>query len=42
MSRAASVDVAAHRDRRKFKKVTDRNIFEKVVERMREWFGEIF
>jgi cell division protein FtsA len=33
---------AAHRDRRKFKKVTDRNIFEKVVERMREWFGEIF
>jgi cell division protein FtsA len=33
---------AAHRDRRKFRKVTDRNIFEKVIERMREWFGEIF
>ncbi len=33
---------AAHRDRRKFRRVTDRNIFEKVIERMREWFGEIF
>ena len=33
---------AAHRDRRKFRKVTDRNIFEKVIERMREWFGEVF
>jgi cell division protein FtsA len=33
---------AAHRDRRKFRKVTDRNIFEKVIERMRDWFGEIF
>jgi len=33
---------AAHRDRRKFRQVTDRNIFDKVVARMREWFGEIF
>jgi cell division protein FtsA len=33
---------AAHRDRRKFRQVTDRNIFDKVVTRMREWFGEIF
>lgn len=33
---------AAHRDRRKFRKVTDRNIFDKVVARMKEWFGEIF
>ncbi len=33
---------AAHRDRRKFRQVTDRNIFDKVVARMKEWFGEIF
>jgi cell division protein FtsA len=33
---------AAHRDRRKFRKITDRNIFDKVVDRMKEWFGEIF
>jgi cell division protein FtsA len=33
---------AAHRDRRKFRQVTDRNIFDKVVARMTEWFGEIF
>jgi cell division protein FtsA len=33
---------AAHRDRRKFRQVTDRNIFDKVVDRMKEWFGEIF
>jgi len=33
---------AAHRDRRKFRQVTDRNIFDKVVVRMKEWFGEIF
>ena len=33
---------AAHRTRRKFKKVTDRNIFDKVIARMKEWFGEIF
>ncbi len=33
---------SAHRDRRKFRKVTDRNIFDKVVARMKEWFGEIF
>jgi cell division protein FtsA len=33
---------AAHRTRRKFRKVTDRNIFDKVVARMKEWFGEIF
>ncbi|HTU00765.1 MAG TPA: cell division FtsA domain-containing protein, partial [Candidatus Sulfotelmatobacter sp.] len=33
---------AAHRSRRKFRKVTDRNIFDKVVARMKEWFGEIF
>jgi cell division protein FtsA len=33
---------AAHRDRRKFRKVTDRNIFDKVVARMKEWFGEVF
>lgn len=33
---------AAHRDRRKFRQVTDRNIFDKVAARMKEWFGEIF
>jgi len=33
---------AAHRSRRKFRKVTDRNIFDKVIARMKEWFGEIF
>jgi len=33
---------AAHRDRRKFRQVTDRNMFDKVVARMKEWFGEIF
>ncbi len=33
---------AAHRTRRKFKQVTDRNIFDKVIARMKEWFGEIF
>jgi cell division protein FtsA len=33
---------AAHRDRRKFRKITDRNIFDKVGDRMKEWFGEIF
>ncbi|MBI4572682.1 MAG: cell division protein FtsA [candidate division NC10 bacterium] len=33
---------SAHRDRRKFRQVTDRNIFDKVVARMKEWFGEIF
>jgi cell division protein FtsA len=33
---------SAHRERRKFRKVTDRNIFDKVVARMKEWFGEIF
>ena len=33
---------AAHRGRRKFRQVTDRNIFDKVVARMKEWFGEIF
>jgi cell division protein FtsA len=33
---------AAHRTRRKFRKVTDRNIFDKVIARMKEWFGEIF
>ncbi len=33
---------AAHRDRRKFRQVTDRNIFDKVVVRMKEWVGEIF
>jgi cell division protein FtsA len=33
---------AAHRSRRKFRKVTDRNIFDKVIDRMKEWFGEIF
>ncbi|HSB68929.1 MAG TPA: cell division protein FtsA [Candidatus Methylomirabilis sp.] len=33
---------AAHRSRRKFKQVTDRNIFDKVVARMKEWFGEFF
>jgi len=33
---------AAHRDRRKFRQVTDRNIFDKVIARMKEWFGEIF
>ncbi len=33
---------SAHRNRRKFRKVTDRNIFDKVVARMKEWFGEIF
>ena len=33
---------AAHRDQRKFRQVTDRNIFDKVVARMKEWFGEIF
>jgi cell division protein FtsA len=33
---------SAHRFRRKFRKVTDRNIFDKVVLRMKEWFGEIF
>jgi cell division protein FtsA len=33
---------SAHRDRRKFRQVTDRNIFDKVVVRMKEWFGEIF
>ncbi len=33
---------AAHRHRRKFRKITDRNIFDKVVDRMKEWFGEIF
>jgi cell division protein FtsA len=32
----------AHRARRKFRKVTDRNIFDKVLARMKEWFGEIF
>ncbi|MFA5028519.1 MAG: cell division protein FtsA [Candidatus Methylomirabilota bacterium] len=33
---------AAHRSRRKFRKVTDRNVFDKVIARMKEWFGEIF
>jgi len=33
---------SAHRDRRKFRQVTDRNIFDKVVARMKEWIGEIF
>ncbi|MFB3817463.1 MAG: cell division protein FtsA [Candidatus Methylomirabilales bacterium] len=33
---------AAHRTRRKFRQVTDRNIFDKVIARMKEWFGEIF
>ncbi|MBI4536360.1 MAG: cell division protein FtsA [candidate division NC10 bacterium] len=33
---------AAHKSRRKFRKVTDRNIFDKVIARMKEWFGEIF
>ena len=33
---------AAHRDRRKFRKITDKNIFDKVGDRMKEWFGEIF
>jgi cell division protein FtsA len=33
---------AAHRTRRKFRQVTDRNIFDKVISRMKEWFGEIF
>jgi cell division protein FtsA len=33
---------AAHRGRRKFRQVTDRNIFDKVIARMKEWFGEIF
>jgi len=33
---------AAHRDRRKFRQVTDRNMFDKVVARMKEWFGEVF
>jgi cell division protein FtsA len=33
---------AVHRDRRKFRKITDRNIFDKVGDRMKEWFGEIF
>ncbi len=33
---------AAHRNRRKFRQVTDRNIFDKVIARMKEWFGEIF
>ncbi len=33
---------SAHRDRRKFRQVTDRNIFDKVVARMKEWVGEIF
>lgn len=33
---------AAHQGRRKFRQVTDRNIFDKVVARMKEWFGEIF
>jgi cell division protein FtsA len=31
-----------HRHRRRFNKVTDRNIFDRVVARMREWFGELF
>jgi len=33
---------SAHRDRRKFRRVTDRNIFDKVIARMKEWFGEVF
>lgn len=33
---------AAHKSRRKFRKVTDRNVFDKVIARMKEWFGEIF
>jgi len=31
-----------HRHQRRFNKVTDRNIFDRVVARMREWFGELF
>ena len=33
---------AEHRTQRRFNKVTDRNIFDRVVARMREWFGELF
>ena len=31
-----------HRHQRRFNKVTDRNIFDRVVARMREWFDELF
>ena len=31
-----------HRHQRRFNKVTDRNIFDRVVGRMREWFDELF
>ncbi len=31
-----------HRHQRRFHKVTDRNIFDRVVARMRDWFGELF
>ncbi len=33
---------AEHRHQRRFHRVTDRNIFDRVVARMREWFGELF
>jgi cell division protein FtsA len=33
---------AEHRAQRKFKRVTEANLFNKVVSRMREWFGEFF
>jgi cell division protein FtsA len=33
---------AEHRHQRRFNRVTDRNIFDRVVARMREWFGELF
>jgi cell division protein FtsA len=33
---------AEHRHQRRFNKVTDRNIFDRVVARMRDWFGELF
>ena len=33
---------AEHRSQRKFKRVTEANLFNKVVVRMREWFGEFF
>lgn len=33
---------AENRHQRRFHRVTDRNIFDRVVARMREWFGELF
>jgi cell division protein FtsA len=33
---------AAHRTQRRFKKVSDRVIFNKVFSRMKEWFEEYF